>query len=863
MSTIQDTDLLMVERPLLTAGTNRLTLDMEGAGTTFTDTSPTPVAITAFGGATHGVPPGGAHSGTSALYLPAVNNSFLRTAANAKFATGTANFVVDAWVYLTAYSFSNGVVYGNSTATITNGFLFYITPSGYLEINTAGVGSDYHYYVGQVPLNAWTQVTLRRVGNSWAGYINGVLACSLYSTTSVTNNQASIGSWVGGIGSQKNQIKGYIDDVTLNNLTVASGTNYSVTRARTKSMVLTTQPDPLDWLMVGRGTTNYKASWAKVKSFPYTGTDLVTVDRSGTNYKCTWTDLDLLSSFTFTVNTQRVSAGNATTTVTTFGIAGTSGLIDWGDGSTTTASITTSFVVNTFSHTYATPGVYTIGYKWLVYNGSNYNILFYNSTPGPTCAGNQIVDLGPIKGVTPFYIGNSLLYNNVGAVTFDPNFLEYARPTNALRWFRGTTLSTLPAVDLSFVTAMDEFAYFNTAITSFTFTGNSQVTSLSGAFTFCSNLASISLFDTSRVTSWSSTFAFSGLTTFPAFDTSSATDLAQTWWSCTLLTSFPFINTSKVTNFLRTWSSCYLLASFQLIDTSLVTNFTEAWRDCRTLPSFPAINASSGTSFGYAWYGCQSLTSFSLITLAVATDLGFAWANCLSLTSFPLLNTSTVTNFYAAWYNCPSLASFSLIITSTGTNFGSAWSGCVSLTPFPLINTSAGTVFANTWAGCNSLTTFPDIDPSAGVNFSGAWGCPNLLIFPNLDVSAGTDFSSAWRGCQSLTSFPALTFTSGVTTFQEAWRTCLNLQNFPPNVFDNCTNAGINYSRVFENCLLTAASIENILVSWVTSGVTGRVASVDNNSGTSPSAGFSTWTPAAVTAYNTLVSRGWTIAKNA
>jgi hypothetical protein len=74
---------------------------------------------------------------------------------------------------------------------------------------------------------------------------------------------------------------------------------------------------------------------------------------------------------------------------------------------------------------------------------------------------------------------------------------------------------------------------------------------------------------------------------------------------------------------------------------------------------------------------------------------------------------------------------------------------------------------------------------------------------------------------------------------------------------------GILASNAFQNaftaCALTAASIENILASLVTNGQSNIT--LDLNSGTN--AGASTWTANAIAAYNTLISRGWTISRNA
>ena len=73
------------------------------------------------------------------------------------------------------------------------------------------------------------------------------------------------------------------------------------------------------------------------------------------------------------------------------------------------------------------------------------------------------------------------------------------------------------------------------------------------------------------------------------------------------------------------------------------------------------------------------------------------------------------------------------------------------------------------------------------------------------------------------------------------------------------TMHALAFNSSFKNCALTAASIENILTSLVTNGQSNITLGLE--AGTN--AGASTWTANAVTAYNTLISRGWTITRNA
>jgi len=249
-------------------------------------------------------------------------------------------------------------------------------------------------------------------------------------------------------------------------------------------------------------------------------------------------------------------------------------------------------------------------------------------------------------------------------------------------------------------------------------------------------------------------------------------------------------------------TEAYFVANGATASYGDVTDFESYWRDFSELTSFPLINTSAGTNFSFAWRNCSGLTSFPLIDTSAGTSFFQAWRNCSGLTSFPLIDTSAGTNFYAAWYNCDSLTSFPLIDTSAGTDFRYVWYNCDSLTSFPLIDTSAGTEFRYAWYNCDSLTSFPLIDTSAGIKFE-----------------------RAWRNCSGLTTTPA-------------------------GLFDNIK--GGDFTEAFFNTALTQTSIDNILVSLVTSGIATGTRVFDQSGGSAPSS-------TGEAAIDTLRSRGWTV----
>jgi hypothetical protein len=160
----------------------------------------------------------------------------------------------------------------------------------------------------------------------------------------------------------------------------------------------------------------------------------------------------------------------------------------------------------------------------------------------------------------------------------------------------------------------------------------------------------------------------------------------------------------------------------------------------------------------------------------------------------------------------------------------------------------AVTSFLNGFRARTDLLDFPVIDTGSGTNFRDAWrSCTSLTSFPLLDVSSGTNFQSAWAFCTGLTSFPLLDVSSG-TNFQSTWQGCTSLTTFPTNMFDSVT--ATSFTSAFTNTNLTQTSIDNILTSINTSGI---------SSGTFNQSGGSAPSATGEAAIDALRARGWTV----
>ncbi len=481
--------------------------------------------------------------------------------------------------------------------------------------------------------------------------------------------------------------------------------------------------------------------------------------------------------------------------------------VDWGDGQTEISQTS-----NTKSHVYTNAGLY----KVVVTIRSGSFRPFFNNTPDTA----RIVSI--FGTGTGWSFGSSLYQAFRGASNLRnieninlSGVTDLGTVNNSGAWESCSSLLTFPEIDTSSLTAV------------------------STAWSGCSSLTSFPLLNFANVTYFEYTWqSCSGLQSFPAINTSNATSLTGTWNGCSGLRSFPFINTSKVTSMSSTWRGCSNLTSFPLIDTSKVTGLRSAWQDCTSLTTFPAIDTSNVTDFGAgnegAWGGCTSITSFPFINTSKGVSFGSAFRN-MRITTFPSIDTGLGTEFTRTWEGCSLLTSFPLLNFQSATSMSNTWNGCSGLTSFPLINTSNVTSMVYTWQGCSGLTSFPLIDTSKVTTLTGG----------------GTN-EGTWIGCSGLTSFPALNFPL-VTSFQAAWRNCTQLASFPANMFD--ATLATNFNLTWNNCALTAQSIENIIVSINTSNRSNGTLDLSGGS----NAQKSTWTTAANTAYDALVSRGWTI----
>jgi hypothetical protein len=323
------------------------------------------------------------------------------------------------------------------------------------------------------------------------------------------------------------------------------------------------------------------------------------------------------------------------------------------------------------------------------------------------------------------------------------------------------------------------------------------------------------------------------------------------------------VSASSVQQF---WQSRNDIVEFKQVDTSSVTSFKEGWRFCASLEIFPPLQAPNCTNFLNAWQGTTALSSFpagaKLGTSANNVNFTSAW-QASGLTSFPALDLSTGTNFNQAFFQATSLEQFGQCDFSNASSFDLCWYYCSSLTTFPSMQLPSATSLNSTWMGCSSLTNFGKLEAPNVTVFRFTWSGSGITTIEDgtlLGTSASSvDFTSAFKNCTALTTLPSNLDLSKGDDFQTAFQNCQSLVDFPANAFDTMgTPQDYCFLNTWlDNNALSAASVENILVSINTSG--------QSAPSTGPEITIKYNTATGTPAYSTLASlksKGWVIIVN-
>jgi hypothetical protein len=193
-------------------------LHMNDNASVFTDVSPNPKTITAFGSATQSSTQS-KWGGKSAALLG--NGSYLRIGSMSNI--GTQDFTLESWVFIAGSQSDNSALFDFRYPGVT-GFNVEIDQSRRLSLNLPSNGRQ---WIATLPLSQWVYIAIARTSGTTRTYVDGILVDS-----TTDNNNYNLASLPYGFIGANFDFTGYgwsspnyyIDDVRF---TIGSGRNYT------------------------------------------------------------------------------------------------------------------------------------------------------------------------------------------------------------------------------------------------------------------------------------------------------------------------------------------------------------------------------------------------------------------------------------------------------------------------------------------------------------------------------------------------------------------------------------------------------------------------------------------------------------
>ena len=189
-----------------------LLLHMDGTGSAFVDSSPSPKAINAsYGSPTQSTTK--SKFGGKSLYLN--GSSSIAAQASSAFDFGAGDFTIEFWVLFDSVASGQRVAGGDQQSGGSYNWALFTTVSGRLDYYMS-TGTPWDIANGQqfgsVATDQWYHVALVRNGTTITGYLNGVAGSSVTSSSALASNSTNgphFGFATGGY------FNGYVDDVRI------------------------------------------------------------------------------------------------------------------------------------------------------------------------------------------------------------------------------------------------------------------------------------------------------------------------------------------------------------------------------------------------------------------------------------------------------------------------------------------------------------------------------------------------------------------------------------------------------------------------------------------------------------------------
>lgn len=244
-----------------------------------------------------------------------------------------------------------------------------------------------------------------------------------------------------------------------------------------------------------------------------------------------------------------------------------------------------------------------------------------------------------------------------------PNTTKFANTGGMFR--NCSSLTTIPLIDTSNVTVMDDMFNGCTNLISIPLLNTSKVTRTYSMFYGCTNLKSIPALDLSKITL--SNYMFRGcnsLVNLPNLNLPACTDVGYMFYDSKGLTECTTLNTPNATNMTNLFYGCSNLTKVANLDIGKATNLYRLFYACSKLEEISFINAdiTPVTTLSNAFYGCSKLTTIPAINCSKVTDMTYAF------NSSPIVNFGGFLNYGQAFTTTASqnYSYYTLTVNKTG-----------------------------------------------------------------------------------------------------------------------------------------------------------------------------------------------------
>jgi hypothetical protein len=362
--------------------------------------------------------------------------------------------------------------------------------------------------------------------------------------------------------------------------------------------------------------------------------------------------------------------------------------------------------------------------------------------------------------------------------------------------------------------------------------------------------------------------------TFPSGLTSVATSLQNMFSECHVLESVPMMDLSSCTSLRAAFNSCFNLTEVPLLDTSSVTNFINVFTSCHSLESIPSFDYSNGTSFNGAFQNmkkiktlpsgldfssagtinlmfqsCGNLVSVPenfFDTLGNVTNSESTFAYCYSLKRLPKINLPNTTTMRTFAINCESLEEIKIgdisSITTNGNGLYAAFAYCYNnrKVTFDYPEDINAVAVHQMFSANRSLKELPYFNTSYATNLSQLFeGCTSAVTAPSYDLSSATSTLSMFFSCRSLKSIgPLRNVSTNIGNGYWMFRSCDSLEEIPSGILDSSGTSPSNFfnglypgGRIRKIPTLNLSGTDNARAAFLQMGDLREVGEITFNSG--------------------------------